>query len=244
MGTGDQVRVDPVVRASEPDRAVASVKLGLLLLDDVGLDRDPEVVGLPGQVCRSVVVLPSRVEGGLAQIAPQHGHHAQLMRHLERLRRLLQLAHPPVRSEVDRCPHRNRPQLPRLLHAREHDLVVAVGVGQQLVVVQLDQKRDPVRVPARHRPQHAQRGRDRVATALQRQLDDVARIEVHRIRRERGPRRVLDPLVDRQDGHVAGAGEPPVPQDLLHASQHLGVAIRTRDDPVHEVGAGEVEFVT
>lgn len=148
MRAGDQIRIDLVVGAAEPDRAVASVQLGLLLLHDVGLDRDPQVVGLPGQVGGRVVVLPAGVEGGLAQVAPQHGHHAQLVRHLEGFRRLLQLTHPLVGPEVDSSAHRRRPQLPRLLDASEHDLVVAVGIGQQFVVVQLDEEGDSVRVAA------------------------------------------------------------------------------------------------
>ena len=181
----------------------------------------PEVVGLARQVGGGVVVLPAGVEGGLPQIAPKHGDHAQLMRHLERFRRLLQLAHPLVGPEIDRRADRHRPQFPRLLHTREHDLVVAVGIGQEFVVVQLDEEGDPVRVPARHGAQHAQRGRDRVAPALHGQLADVPRIEVHRIRRERRPRRVLNALVDRQNRQVAGPGQPSVAQNPLKAAQHL-----------------------
>jgi hypothetical protein len=49
---GRQLRVDeraglPVAR---PERVVAAVVLGHLLLDDVGLDRHAEVVGLAGEV--------------------------------------------------------------------------------------------------------------------------------------------------------------------------------------------------
>ena len=54
---------------------------------------------------------------------------------------------------------------------------------------------------------------------------------------------MLDPLVDRQDRDVAGTGQPPVAQNLLHAAHHLGTAVRSRDDPVHKVGAREVEAV-
>ena len=46
--------------------------------------------------------------------------------------------------------------------------------------------------------------------ALDRELHDVLGIEVRRVRRERRAGRVLDPLVDRQNRHVAGAGEAAV----------------------------------
>ena len=243
MRARDQVGVDLVVGAAEPDRAVAAVQLRLLLLDDVGLDRDAQVVGLAGQVGGGVVVLPAGVEGGLAEVAPQHGHHAQLVGHLEGLGRLLQLAHPLVGPEVDRRAHRHRPQLPCLLDAREHDLVVAVGIGEQLVVVELDQERDPVGVPAGHRTQHTQRGGHSVAPALHGEFADAAGIEVDRIGGEGSSGRVLDALVDGEDRDVAGAGQSPVAQNLLHAAHHLGIAVRARDDPVDEVGAREVELV-
>ncbi len=243
MGAGDQVGVDLVVCTPESDRAVAAVQLGLLLLHDVGLDRDSQVVGLAGQVGGGVVVLSAGVESGLAQIAPQHGYHAQLVGHLERLRRLLQLAHPLVGAEVDRGAHRHRPQLPRLLDAREHDLVVAVRIGEQFVVVQLHEEGDSVCVAARYGAQHAQRGRDRVAPSLHGQLADAPGVEVDGIRGEGRPRRVFDPLIDGQDRYVAGAGQPPVAQNLLHAAHHLGIAVGTRDHAVDEVGAGEVQLV-
>ena len=243
MRARDQIRVDLVVGATEPHRAVAAVQLGLFLFHDIGLDRNPEVIGLAGQVGGGVVVLSTGVEGGLAQVAPQHGHHAQLVGHPEGLRRLLELAHSLAGSEVDRRAHRHRPQLPRLLDAGEHHLVVAVGIGEQFVVVQLDQEGDSVGVAARHGAQHAQRGRDRVASALHGQFADVPGIEVDGIRGEGRPGRVFDPLVDGQDGDVAAAAEPPVAEDLLHAAHHLRVSVGTRHHPVDEVGAGEVKPV-
>ena len=231
------------MRAAEPDRTVTAVKLGLLLLHDIGLDRDPQVIGLPGQVGGGMIVLSPRIEGGLPQVAPQHGDHAQLMGHLEGLGCFLQLAHPLVGTEVHGRANRNRAQLPRLLNAREHDLVVAVGVGQQLVVVQLDEEGDAVGVAARHGTQHTERGGDGVAPAFHGQFADVAGVEIDGIRRKRSPRRVLDPLVDGEDGDIAGSGEPPVAQNLLHAAQHLGTPVRARDHAVDEVGAGKVELV-
>ena len=44
------------MRLAEVERVVAAVVLGQLLLDDVGLDRHAEVVGLAGEVGGQVVV--------------------------------------------------------------------------------------------------------------------------------------------------------------------------------------------
>ena len=90
----------------------------------------------------------------------------------------------------------------------EHDLVELVRVGQELVVVDLDDERNVVRVLARHRAEHAEGRRDGVAAALDGELDDVLRVEVGRVRRERRAGGVLDALVDRQNRQIAGVGQP------------------------------------
>ena len=53
---GRQLVVDERRRLAEVERGEAAVVLGRLLLDDVGLDRDAEVVRLTGQVGRHAVV--------------------------------------------------------------------------------------------------------------------------------------------------------------------------------------------
>ena len=91
--------------------------------------------------------------------------------------------------------------------------------------------------------EHAERRGHRVAAALDRQLDDVLRVEVLRVRRERRGRRVLDALVDREDRHVPGAAEPAVAVELLEVAQHLDRAVAAGPDPVDEVGPGQVQVV-
>ena len=53
---GGELVVDERVGLAELEGVVAAVVLGLLLLDDVGLDGDAEVVGLAGEVGGEVVV--------------------------------------------------------------------------------------------------------------------------------------------------------------------------------------------
>src|SRR5207244_7284755 len=76
--------VDLAVRALlGGEGEVAAVVLRHLLLDDVRLDRDSAVVGLSGEVGRHVEVLLRGLEGGVAQVAPEDGGQAQLVRMLE-----------------------------------------------------------------------------------------------------------------------------------------------------------------
>ena len=121
----------------------------------------------------------------------------------------------------------------------EHDLVELVRVGQQLVVVDLHQERDLVRVLARDRAQHAEGGRDRVAAAFDGELDDVLRVEVIRVLGEAGAAGVLDALVDRQDRQIAGAAEAAVAEHALEVAEHAVVAVRNGEDAVDEVAARE-----
>ena len=51
-------------------------------------------------------------------------------------------------AEVNRGAHGGGAQIPGLLDVREEHLLVAVGIGQQLIVVDLDHKRDLVGVLA------------------------------------------------------------------------------------------------
>ena len=73
------------------------------------------------------------------------------------------------------APTATAPDVPRLLDRAEHDLVELVRIGQQLVVVDLDDERDLVRPVPRHRAEHAEGRGDRVAPALDGELDDACR---------------------------------------------------------------------
>src|SRR5690606_26850480 len=84
-------------------------------------------------------------------------------------------------------------------------------------------------------------GRHGVATSLYRELHDPLRIEVDGIRRKAGPRRVLDPLVHREDGHVTGATESAMIQQGLIGAEHLWRAVRAGQHAIHEVRAGQVK---
>src|SRR5512132_2274726 len=74
---------------------------------------------------------------------------------------------------------------------RSVEVDVLDGV-EQLAVVHLHDERDPVGVGAGHRPEDPERGGDGVAAALDRQLDDVAGVEVLRVGGKAGCGRVLD----------------------------------------------------
>src|SRR5260370_7783275 len=57
----------------------------------------------------------------------------------------------PVRlrgAELNSGAHGHRAHVPGLLDRAEQDLVIVVGVGHELVVVELADERDAVRVPA------------------------------------------------------------------------------------------------
>ena len=89
-------------------------------------------------------------------------------------------------------------------HRAEHHLVELVGVGEELVVVDLDDERDAVGETAGS-PRRAPR--TSIATALQppsmASSTMLRGIEVDRVRRERRAGRVLDALVDGQDRDIA-----------------------------------------
>ena len=227
---------------AELDGLEAVVPLGQLLLDDVGLDRDAQVVGLAGHVRGRFVVDPVLGEGRVAQVAPQHRGHAQLVRVVKGDRDLLELPVGLLRAPVDGRAHRDRAHVPCLLDRAEQDLVVLGRIGQELVVVQLADERDPVRVAARHRSEDSERGGDGVAAALDRQFDDLLTVEIHRVGGERRAGGVLDALVDRQDRKIAGPGQPSVAEQRLEAPEHPGGSVAVLPDSVDEVWAGQVQL--
>ena len=108
-------------------------------------------------------------------------------------------------------------------------------------MVELDDERDPVHVAARHHAERAQGRGHRVALTGQGQLHQVGRIEVGRVLGEAGRGGVLDPLVDREDGQVPGAAQPPVVVHAAHVAQHGGRAIGVAEHPAQVVGSRQDE---
>ena len=163
---------------------------------------------------------------------------------LEGLRHLLELAGAVVGPEVDRRADARSTEIERLASRAEHHLIGLVRIGQQFVVVDLDDERDAVGVLAADRTEHTEGGRHRVAATLDGQLDDVGRIEVQRVGGERRRRRVLDALVDRQDRQVAGVGQTTVAVELPEAAQHGRRSVGPDERSIEEVGAGQHELLT
>ncbi|MNL26074.1 hypothetical protein D3C87_1475830 [compost metagenome] len=108
-------------------------------------------------------------------------------------------------------------------------------------MVDLDHERDLVGVLAGDRGEHAVGRGDRVAAALDGELHDVLGVEVDGVGRERGAGAVLDALVNRQDGDVAGPAQTPGVEDALEVVEHGQRPVRGDEDPIQEVGAGQVQ---
>jgi hypothetical protein len=99
-----------------------------------------------------VVVLPFHLEAGVAQVAPKNRGHPHLVRLLEGLADLHDLARGLWRTEVDRRAHGDSAHIPSLFDLREEDLIVLVGVGEHNCV-ELEGNGNTVCVLARDRPQ-------------------------------------------------------------------------------------------
>ena len=158
-------------------------------------------------------------------------------------RDLLELAAAAFGAEVDGRADPDTAHVERLLHAREHDLVELVRVGDELAVVELEDEGDLVGVALGDRTEHAEGARDAVAPARDRELDDVLGVEVDRVGREARTGGVFDALVDRQDRDVAGVAEPTVSEECLQIAQHGSLAVRVDPDAVEEIGTGSVQHV-
>src|SRR6266851_1193889 len=81
-------------------RGIAAVIFRELLLDDVRLDGHAEMVGLAGEVGGEVIVLVL-LESAVAEIAPEDGGHAELVRVREGLADLHDLAATLIGTEID-----------------------------------------------------------------------------------------------------------------------------------------------
>ena len=100
-----------------------------------------------------------------------------------------------------------------------------------------------MRIAAADRTEYTEGRRDRVASAGDRQFDDVLRIEVDRVGCERGAAGVFHTLIHRQDRQVTGTTEPAVPEQRLHAAQHPGLAVAQGHHPVDEIPARQLQHV-
>ena len=94
--------------------------------------------------------------------------------------------------------------IPGLFDLRESDLVGLAGIGQELVVVELEDKWNPVRVTACDDAQNAERRGHRVASAFDGELDDVRGIEVDGVRGKGRSPGVLDALINRENRYITG----------------------------------------
>src|SRR6516165_10669351 len=88
------------------------------------------------------------LKSGIAQIAPQHSGHAKLMGPYEGVADLNNLFVAVGRSKINRCANRGCAHVKGFLNGAEQDLVELVRVGEQLVMVDLHDERDLVRVLA------------------------------------------------------------------------------------------------
>ena len=83
---GDEIAIHELRGLAVTLEDVVAAVLGRkLLLDDVGFDRDTEMVGLGSEIGSVVIVDAIDLERVITEVAPQHGEHSELVRTMERL---------------------------------------------------------------------------------------------------------------------------------------------------------------
>ena len=195
------------------------------------------MVRLSGQVGRDMIILVL-LECGIAQVAPQDGCHAKLVRKSERLRDLNDLAMRIIGSKINRRADCGRTHIVRFLDRAKQDLLKTVWIGHQLVMIDLYNERNLVRILARHHTQHAERGCDCIASAFDGKLDNVFGVEVIGVLRKARAARMFDALIHRQDRKITGSAETPVSVHPRQIAKHTIVAVGLHEDSVHKIRAG------
>ena len=118
------------------------------------------------------------LERGVPQVAPEDGRHARARARLEGLADFLDLPRGLGRAEIDRGADGDAPMSHACFTLAKRIWSNLFGIGEQLVVVELQDEGDAVRVFPRNRAEDAERGGHCVAAALDREPDDVLGIEV------------------------------------------------------------------
>ena len=198
---------------AESNRGIAAVVGWQFLFDDVGLEGNAEVVGLPRQVGRRVIIDPILFESIIAQVTPEDRGEPQVVCVFKRSGHFNDLSVRIFRAEVDGSPDGCSPHVEGPFYATEENLLVVVGVCEQFIVVDLDHKGNFVGVTAGDGSEHTERGGHGVAASFDGEFDDVLRIEIIRIGCKRSPGRMFNPLIDWQDRDISGPGESPGLQD-------------------------------
>ena len=149
-------------------------------------------------------------EALITEIAPQHSCHAQFVCQCKGLRDLDQLPVGIIRPKIDRRADCRRTHVIGLFHRAKQNLFKVIRIRQQLIMIDLHQKRDFVRVLTRHHAEHPKRGGNRIASAFDGKLDNVFRIKVIRVFCKACAAGMFDTLVHRQNGKIARAAQPAV----------------------------------
>ena len=233
-----------VARGAGVEGLEAGVIFRKFLFDDVRFDGAAEVVRLAGEISRDMVVfIALHIEGGIAQVAPEDGGHAELVGESEGLGDFYDLAVGVIRAKVDRGSNGRRAHVRGCLHFAEQDFLKGVRVGEEFVVVDLNDKGNLVRVFARDGTQNAKGRSDSVATAFDREFDDIFRIKIGRVFCEAGARGVLDALIYGEDGNISGAGKAAGIVDPLEIIQNALVPVCVGENAIHKIRARQMEHV-
>jgi hypothetical protein len=118
-----------------------------------------------------------------------------------------------------------------------------IRIGEEFVVVDLHQEWDFVGILTGHGTEDTEGGGNGVAATLDGELYDVLGIEIERILGKAGSGRVLDPLIDREDGEISGIGQATGAVHALEVGENAGITITESMDAIDEIGAGKMKKI-
>ena len=157
---------------------------------------------------------------------------------------LLELSVRLRRTEVNGGADAHGTEVGGLTDRREENLVVGRRVVQEVIVIDLHNEGNLVNVLARHGAEDAEGRRNGAAVTGNCEIAELGRVKVGRVLRETGRARVLDTLVDREDGEVSGAPEAAVVVQRAETAQHRWAAVGVGKHVINEVGTrGRQQFL-
>ena len=92
-----------------------------------------------------------------------------------------------------------------------------------------------------YRGQDAQGGGHGVAAPFDGQLDNIFRIKINGVGGKRRRRGMFNALVHRQDGQIAGPGQPAMIEHSRQGTQHVDGPVTGHKNPVQEIRTRQMQ---